>query len=208
MPKSKKNLHKKNSKKNRKSKKQMKGGDFTPNEIQQLQGQGFTQYQIQSLDELGVSLNQVMQKINNIINENPEGFHGNSDDLNEQVMIELLNELIFDNPNAQQLNLDEVIPQGENNQHVFDHDSETEGKTDSEQDSDNEFDEEFGGKRNKKRKTYKNKKLSKKTKKTRKNINRRQKGGVCYGNGVGANTYDPNYSIYNTNLLKLFPYKP
>ena len=36
---------------------------------------------------------------------------------------------------------------------------------------------------------------------------RKQRGGTCYGNGVGANNYDPNYSIYNTNLLKLFPYK-
>jgi hypothetical protein len=33
------------------------------------------------------------------------------------------------------------------------------------------------------------------------------RGGMCYGNGVGANSYDPNYSIYNTNMLKLFPYK-
>jgi hypothetical protein len=205
MPKSKKNLHKKSSKKNRKSKKQMKGGDFTPNEIQQLQAQGFTQYQIQSLDELGVSLNQVMQKINNIINENPEGFHGNSDDLNEQVMIELLNELIFDNPNAQPLNLEQAFPQGDNNHQDFGHDSETEGKTDSEQDSDNESDEEVGGKRKKKRKTHK--KLNKKSKKTRKNMKYSQKGGVCYGNGVGANSYDPNFSIYNTNLLKLFPYR-
>jgi hypothetical protein len=32
-------------------------------------------------------------------------------------------------------------------------------------------------------------------------------GGICFGNGVGANSYDPNNSIYNTNMLKLFPYK-
>ena len=38
--------------------------------------------------------------------------------------------------------------------------------------------------------------------------NRKQRGGMCYGNGVGANSYDPNFSIHNTNLLKLFPYKP
>jgi hypothetical protein len=37
---------------------------------------------------------------------------------------------------------------------------------------------------------------------------RKQKGGMCYGNGVGANISDPNFSIHNTNLLKLFPYKP
>lgn len=34
------------------------------------------------------------------------------------------------------------------------------------------------------------------------------KGGkTVYGRGYGANCNDPNYSIYNTNLLKLFPYK-
>ena len=34
------------------------------------------------------------------------------------------------------------------------------------------------------------------------------KGGACYGNGVGANAYDPNNSIFNTRELQLFPYKP
>jgi hypothetical protein len=43
-----------------------------------------------------------------------------------------------------------------------------------------------------KRKTYKNKII----------------GGQRYGTGVGSNCYDPNLSIFNTNLLKLFPYKP
>jgi hypothetical protein len=32
--------------------------------------------------------------------------------------------------------------------------------------------------------------------------------GVRFGTGVGANCHDPNQSIFNTNLLKLFPYKP
>ena len=27
------------------------------------------------------------------------------------------------------------------------------------------------------------------------------------GNNIGANCNNPNFSIYNTNLLKLFPYK-
>jgi len=43
-----------------------------------------------------------------------------------------------------------------------------------------------------KRKTYKNK----------------MNGGQRYGTGIGSNCYDPNFSIFNTNLLKLFPYKP
>jgi len=37
---------------------------------------------------------------------------------------------------------------------------------------------------------------------------RKQRGGICYGNGVGANNYDPNFSIYNTRELTLFPYRP
>jgi hypothetical protein len=37
---------------------------------------------------------------------------------------------------------------------------------------------------------------------------RKQRGGMCFGNGVGANSYDPNFSIYNTRELQLFPYKP
>ena len=58
-------------------------------------------------------------------------------------------------------------------------------------------------KKHKKRRLTKLKKL-----KTRKNKTRRQRqsGGTCYGTGVGSNNYDPNYSIYNTNMLKLFPY--
>jgi hypothetical protein len=41
---------------------------------------------------------------------------------------------------------------------------------------------------------------SKKHKKTR-------GGNRIGGNNIGANCNDPNFSIYNTNLLKMFPYK-
>ena len=37
---------------------------------------------------------------------------------------------------------------------------------------------------------------------------KKQRGGMCFGNGVGANSYEPNYSIYNTRELELFPYRP
>ena len=43
-----------------------------------------------------------------------------------------------------------------------------------------------------------------KFRKTRKS----RKGGMCYGSGVGANSTDPNFSIYNTRELQLFPYRP
>jgi hypothetical protein len=48
---------------------------------------------------------------------------------------------------------------------------------------------------------------SKKSRKSKRK-SRKQKGGICYGTGVGANNYDPNFSIYNTRQLQLFPYKP
>jgi len=61
-----------------------------------------------------------------------------------------------------------------------------------------------------KRHTYKTKyrtKVKRHTYKT-KTHTRKQKGGKCYGNGVGSNNYDPNFSIYNTRETQLFPYKP
>ena len=65
---------------------------------------------------------------------------------------------------------------------------------------------------NRRRKTYK-KSHKQYLKKSSKNKNRgktyKQKiiGGQRYGTGIGSNCYDPNFSIFNTNLLKLFPYK-
>ena len=60
---------------------------------------------------------------------------------------------------------------------------------------------EIGGKTKKKTKN----KTKKKNKKTRKKM---KGGNQMFGRGYGANCNDPNFSITNTNLLKLFPYKP
>jgi hypothetical protein len=60
-------------------------------------------------------------------------------------------------------------------------------------------DNSFGGKK-RRRSSKKRRGKGRKTRKYR-------GGGMCFGNGVGANSYDPNNSIYNTNMLKLFPYK-
>ena len=67
------------------------------------------------------------------------------------------------------------------------------------------------------RRTYKGRKNGRKIShrkiKCRRNVTRRSRsrklagGGVRYGTGVGSNCHDPNNSIFNTNLLKLFPYK-
>jgi len=66
-----------------------------------------------------------------------------------------------------------------------------------ETDSEETDDEQEGGKKKRSKKSRKSKRKS-----------RKQKGGICYGSGVGANNYDPNFSIYNTRELQLFPYKP
>jgi hypothetical protein len=58
------------------------------------------------------------------------------------------------------------------------------------------------------------KKLGLKKRKSKRRISkkmigsRKQRGGMCFGNGVGANNYDPNFSVYNTRELALFPYRP
>jgi hypothetical protein len=73
--------------------------------------------------------------------------------------------------------------------------------------SGNTTEDSFGGKK-KRRKTIKKQKRRTKGKTIKRQKRTKQRGGTCYGNGVGANNYDPNFSIHNTNLLKLFPYKP
>ena len=184
----------------------MIGGKFSQQELQQLHNTGFTPNQIQSLTDLGVSINEIMQKVNTIRN-NPT-FSGNEDDITEQVMVELLNEHIFDNQNAQQL---DAIPHSDDDVHNLDMDQSFESQgslhlSDLDRSNTSGYttnpDESFGGLR---RRRKSKKRLNKKGRKTRR---RKQRGGMCFGNGVGANSNDPNYSIYNTNMLKLFPYKP
>ena len=58
------------------------------------------------------------------------------------------------------------------------------------------------------RRSLKRSKKSMKRRKSRKMRRRKQCGGARYGTGVGANNFDPNDSIYNTQELNLFPYKP
>ena len=61
----------------------------------------------------------------------------------------------------------------------------------------------FNSSGGKKRKTRRGK-----TRRCRTYRSRKQRGGMCFGNGVGENNYEPNFSIYNTRELSLFPYRP
>lgn len=213
--------NKKSSKIHRKSRRRsMKGGNFSPDESEHLRQLGFSNYDIESLVNLGVTHADVMQKMSSIMNQSSEGFHGNSNDFNDQVMTELLNEHIFNNPNAQAMDMD-AIPHAADDVHHMDidddlnlsqHSDDSLHLSDLQADSfNNSFDSGytsnesmgFGGKRKNKyvKKTRNNHKYKFKR-------SRKQRGGTCYGSGVGANPNDPNYSIYNTNMLQLFPYKP
>jgi len=188
----------------------MKGGAFSQANIQELRERGFTTHQIESLQDLGVSINDIMQKVNIILNQDS---HVDPDYMTEQVMVELLNEHIFGNATNQidaiphatddihDIDMDESFnSQGTMNLNELSRNSDS-GYTTRE---DISFDE-FGGK---KRRRISKKNNKNKRRRTRRNSSSRNlKGGMCFGSGVGSNNYDPNYSIYNTNMLKLFPYK-
>jgi hypothetical protein len=132
--------------------KKMKGGAYTPEQVQQLIDAGFTQQFVKIAYRGKIGFNVLFNDFQN------------SGKTVQQYMQDTYNDL-------------GIEPD--------------EGMTSGEEDSDQD-----GGK-NKKH-------CGKKTRKNRKC----KKGGTLYGRGYGANCNDPNYSIYNTNLLQLFPYSP
>jgi hypothetical protein len=193
----------------------MTGGAYSQTEMQELQNAHFSENQIQSLQEMDIPFNEVLFRINQLRNIVPD------DNIAEQIMVEILNEQIFQNSNAEDI---DAIPHAQDDAHDMDisfngddnslHLSDLNVSQDSmnanttapdesfgnSQMSNGSFASETGGKR-RRRKTRKN------IKRRNSRKNRKQRGGMCYGNGVGANSNDPNYSIYNTNMLKLFPYR-
>ena len=216
MAKSRKHMHKKRN--GKRAKRAMKGGDFTQEQKNVLQNSGFYPGQIERFELMGLTFDQVNQKMQEIMGED---FHGNSDDLAEAVEQALDAEHMDQGmPPAQDAqnqdvnhmdNMDMNHDNGQMNIHELDVDSDY-AATDSEDDSDDEMN---GGKKRRRtmkkrkgRKTMKKRKGKKTMKKRKGKKTRKQRGGTCYGNGVGANNYDPNFSIYNTRELALFPYKP
>ena len=119
--------------------------------------------------------------------------------------VDLNEAFIQDNNNAELNNSGETDPELGS----FSFDDDDDGLEENVEDMDlhlnEEEDNQQGGKGRKGRKTRKGRK-GRKGKKSRKT--KKQRGGMRYGTGVGANCFDPNYSIYNTPALTLFPYKP
>jgi hypothetical protein len=165
--------------------KNMRGGALSQEEVRTLSDRGLSPDDINMLNNANISFNIVMQKINTVMND----FNGNSDDMARIVMMELLNEYSFQDQNSANNSQDTSLDKfNENNINAS-----------------SEFStQEASGGKNRRRHSIKKQKVFKKNRRSRKF---RQRGGKCFGNGVGANSYDPNYSIYNTNMLKLFPYR-
>ena len=173
--------HKKRRRARNKSiKKYMVGGTFTEEDNQYLKANDFDDEEIQLLNSLKVSKNIITNKINYIENNHKDY---DKTKIKLQVMAEIISEYAVKNNSPTDLN------QG----------TDTSNMAVSDDDGNDMKVGDKGG--NRKRKYYK------KNKKTQKKRKHKQKGGKCYGHGVGSNSYDPNYSIYNTNMLKLFPYK-
>lgn len=172
--------------KNKKHGRHMKGGDFSQEEKEQLLNIGFTNDQLVHLAEIA-SMNDIQNHYNSL-NENIT-----QEDIAELVTYRLLN--MDDYSVVSSIHGDD----DDNTIAIDDISFSSDDTDDTDANTDNEDNNTVGGK----------KRISKKSKKSRKSKKtRKQKGGMCYGTGVGANYNNPNYSIHNTELLELFPYKP
>jgi hypothetical protein len=175
----------------------MKGGAYSSQQIQELQNLGISDEDIDFYSEMGVSFEEVVSQHSAIPN-NPDDEHF----MDDSGFMD--NSLFNDSQGSLHLSALNVTPDSMRADTTvedvsFDNSNISNGSNSSLFSENGSFASEIGGKR-RKRKTHR------KTKNGRKS--RKQRGGGCFGNGVGANPNDPNYSIYNTNLTKLFPYKP
>jgi len=213
--------HTKRQKRHRKHRKTLRGGAFSQQQIQQLQNNGFNEFQIEELEHSNISFDDIMNHVDAIMNQGDTGFNGNSDAMAEQVMNELLHPPNIDSQLNQSFDSQGTMDVNELNTSGYTTDSDTstislgpmnvdELNTSNMSGYTTEADESFGGKRRRRRprkRTYRRHVLKGRISRHRRSgKNRHMKGGACFGNGVGSNHYDPNYSIYNTRMLSLFPY--
>jgi hypothetical protein len=172
----------------------MRGG-YTPDEENQLRDLGVSDYMIAQFASENLAFNDIVQAVHEMQQEGEEINQMqpvNDDDNNSEHSSLHLSDLEVDSLASDVTTLpDDDL---------------------SDIETDNEEGEDLQGGR--KRKTMKRRKTQKRrttkrrnpsNKKTRKTKSS-QRGGTCYGSGVGANSYDPNFSIYNTRQLGLFPY--
>jgi len=203
----------------RRTYRKMVGGTFTPEENQQLLSLGFTQNDIQILSNRDIGFNVIQISLNQI---NPDsGVNFTPQEIIHDIQNNELHDLdistITDSPGYSQGSFSpgpsspstsspspsSPSPSSPGSLHLSDLESTYTDET--------PMDMSIGGRKHKSygktKKAKKSLKYNRKSRKQRGKQKGKQKGGRCFGNGVGANSYEPNYSIYNTNMLKLFPYK-
>ena len=101
-----KKLNKKYNKKRSFKKYQKQIGGYNSEEIVILNNNGLSNYHIQHLEDLGLTFQQINDKITEIINRDENGFYGNSDEIADMVVQELQNEI-----------MNQTIPMEENDIH-------------------------------------------------------------------------------------------
>ena len=209
----------------RKQTKKMVGGDFTDADRTELVQLGFNDENIDLLEEHMPNMNPIRTSLTQINPQTGNPFTPQeliqdlqntlNDEPNDELNISGISNISGDSDNASDVDLNDgsmnTTIESMNASINNDNDNLSFGEGSSlnlpDLDGDNgsnntTIDDSFGGKNKIKQKRRTKKRTMKKRK------GRKQRGGTCYGNGVGANNFDPNFSIHNTNLLKLFPYKP
>ena len=216
--------------KNKKSKKMymQRGGVFTQAEEDALLNQGgFNQQQVDFLNQNNVSFQNIQTATNYVLDNNQHTIavfiasclHNNPNQNNQNEIPQDLNidDLQVDDDVDDVDDVDEAFIQGNNDGAAGAAGAADAADADDGAAADDDGDgnlgwndqsnNQLGGKRKKTKKTRKGRK-GRNSKKSRKMRGRKQRGGMRYGTGVGANCFEPNYSIYNTPALSLFPYKP
>lgn len=181
------------------------GNNFTPQElIDDLQNELNTNMDIEEENPFDISGIHSEASDEHDIDFGDNSFHFDDDDNHHDTSIHnsmntTMDDIsnISNNSNMNTLNLSDSVGTG-----FFLNDSDLNVSNHSQNTT---RDNSFGGKKTKKNKKIRknNKNNTKKYKKNNK-VNKNKKGGA----NIGANCPDPNLSLYNTNMLKLFPYRP
>lgn len=200
----------------RKNNKKMTGGEFNNSQINELHSLGFSQQDIEYLSTTAPNMQLIMYSLQQINPETgntftPQEIMQSIREANEDVQNNVNN--VSDISENTDDEYDTNTLDNANNSFNFDsdnsdimqplNDADLNISNNSSQNTSIADEPSIGGKKRKTLKKYKNKKTYKKH-----SSKKNKKGGQCYGRGVGMNSYDPNISIYNSNMLTLFPYKP
>lgn len=200
------------SRRSKKYSRKMRGGALDEQELMQ---KGFTAEQIAALHNFGIDsmnlINMSLQQVNKQTGEpfTPQELIDSLNDVNNEVENEDdVQEVVNQQPPPEFNNVENNI----DNHMNFNNMNFEQGPGLAMQDlgpysPQSVTEEPYGGRRSRaRRRRSRNNKFRKGGRRMR--SRKTYKGGACYGNGVGANAFDPNNSIYNTRELQLFPYKP